>query len=222
MRLSSRSRAGSARAWNPLASSDAVCSSMVSTSTEQHSPNTGRDFLATSTILTDIDSYDNVSTFADMQEASMSRVQLALNVSDLDAAVDFYSKLFAAEPAKRRPGYANFAVADPPLKLILIEGHGQPASLNHLGVEVGSTDEVGAAQARLSDDGLATVTEDNVTCCYAVQDKVWVDDPDGAPWEIYTVLGDAEMPGAELRTAEPADETACCSVTPGADVSRCC
>ena len=122
----------------------------------------------------------------------MSRIQLALNVSDLDAAVDFYSKLFAVEPAKRRPGYANFAVADPPLKLILMEGRGEPASLNHLGVEVASTAEVGAAQARLSGEGLPTATEENVTCCYAVQDKVWVDDPDGAPWEIYTVLADAD------------------------------
>jgi len=122
----------------------------------------------------------------------MSRVQLALNVSDLDAAVDFYSKLFAVEPAKREPGYANFAVADPPLKLILMEGRGEPASLNHLGVEVASSAEVGAAQARLSGEGLPTATEENVTCCYAVQDKVWVDDPDGAPWEIYTVLADAD------------------------------
>jgi catechol 2,3-dioxygenase-like lactoylglutathione lyase family enzyme len=122
----------------------------------------------------------------------MSRVQLALNVSDLDAAVDFYSKLFAAEPAKRRPGYANFAIADPPLKLILMEGRGEPTSLNHLGVEVESTEAVSAAQARLAADGLRTATEDNVTCCYAVQDKVWVHDPDGAPWEIYTVLADAD------------------------------
>ena len=122
----------------------------------------------------------------------MSRVQLALNVADLDAAVDFYSKLFAAEPAKRRPGYANFAIADPPLKLILMEGRGEAATLNHLGVEVESTDDVAAAQARLAADGLATATEDNVTCCYAVQDKVWVHDPDGAPWEIYTVLADAD------------------------------
>ena len=127
-----------------------------------------------------------------MQATSMSRVQLALNVADLDAAVDFYSKLFGAEPAKRRPGYANFAIADPPLKLILMEGRGEPATLNHLGVEVESTDDVGAAQARLAADGLATATEDNVTCCYAVQDKVWVHDPDGAPWEIYTVLADAD------------------------------
>src|SRR2546423_10316218 len=153
----------------------------------------------------------------------MSRVQLALNVSDLETAVDFYSKLFDAEPAKRRPGYANFAVADPPLKLILIEDHGQPASLNHLGVEVESTDEVSAAQARLSSEGLPTATEDNVTCCYAVQDKVWVNDPDGAPWEIYTVLADAEMSAGQLRTAQPeAAEAACCSATPGADVARCC
>jgi len=122
----------------------------------------------------------------------MSRVQLALNVSDLDAAVDFYSKLLATEPAKRQPGYANFAVADPPLKLILIEGDGAPGRLNHLGVEVASADDVSAAQTRLSGEGLATATEDNVTCCYAVQDKVWVEDPDGAPWEIYTVLADAD------------------------------
>ena len=125
----------------------------------------------------------------------MSRVQLALNVSDLDAAVDFYSKLFSSAPAKRRPGYANFAVADPPLKLILIEGHGQPASVNHLGVEVASTDEVSATQSRLAGEGLATATEDNVTCCYAVQDKVWALDPDQAPWEIYTVIEHADSMG---------------------------
>ena len=123
----------------------------------------------------------------------MSRVQLALNVSDVDQAVDFYSKLFQVEPAKRRPGYANFAVDSPPLKLVLIENPGATGALNHLGVEVFSTDEVSAAQARLSDDGLATASEDGVTCCYARQDKVWVDDPDGAPWEIYTVLADSEV-----------------------------
>lgn len=121
----------------------------------------------------------------------MSRVQLALNVSDLDAAVDFYSRLFATPPAKVRPGYANFAVEEPPLKLVLIEGAGTPGSLNHLGVEVESSEQVGAAQARLSDQGLATATEDQVTCCYALQDKVWVDSPDGTPWEIYTVLANA-------------------------------
>jgi catechol 2,3-dioxygenase-like lactoylglutathione lyase family enzyme len=133
----------------------------------------------------------------------MSRVQLALNVDDLDAAVDFYSKLFATEPAKIRPGYANFAIADPPLKLILIAGGSAPGTLNHLGVEVGSSGEVSAAQQRLAGEGLATATEDGVTCCYAVQDKVWVKDPAGAPWEIYTVLADAE-------TATPRGDAVCC------------
>lgn len=131
----------------------------------------------------------------------MSRVQLALNVADLDAAVDFYSKLFSAEPAKRRPGYANFAVANPPLKLVLIEdpaarGNGVAGALNHLGVEVDSSAEVGAATGRLSGEGLDTLTQDATTCCYAVQDKVWVHDPDGAPWEVYTVLADA--PGDDI------------------------
>ena len=142
----------------------------------------------------------------------MSRVQLALNVSDLDAAIGFYSKLFATEPAKVRPGYANFAVAEPPLKLVLIEGHGEPGSLNHLGVEVMSTDEVTAANTRLTGEGLACATEDEVSCCYAVQDKVWVDAPDGEPWEIYTVLGDAETPASAGMCCTDAPETAarCC------------
>src|SRR5437764_7488932 len=111
-----------------------------------------------------------------------SRLQLALNVNDIDQAVAFYSKLFGTEPAKLRPGYANFAIAEPPLKLVLIENPGQGGSLNHLGVEVDSTEDVAAAQARLAADGLPTATEDQVTCCYAVQDKVWVDDPAGAAW----------------------------------------
>ncbi len=126
----------------------------------------------------------------------MSRVQLALNVSDIDEAVEFYSKLFGTGPAKRQPGYANFAIADPPLKLVLVEdetarGHGIVGALNHLGVEVETTDEVVAAAGRLNDEGLATEIQDQTTCCFAVQDKVWVNDPDGAPWEVYTVLGDA-------------------------------
>jgi catechol 2,3-dioxygenase-like lactoylglutathione lyase family enzyme len=126
----------------------------------------------------------------------MSRVQLALNVSDIDEAVEFYSTLFGTEPAKREPGYANFAVADPPLKLVLMEdhaarGHGTVGALNHLGVEVETPDEVSAATGRLSDSGLETAVEEQTTCCYAVQDKVWVSDPDGAPWEVYTVLADA-------------------------------
>ena len=126
----------------------------------------------------------------------MSRVQLALNVSDLDAAIGFYSKLFAVEPAKVRPGYANFAVADPPLKLVLIEtpdgrGAGVAGALNHLGVEVDAAEEVARASRRLSGDGLQTTEEHETTCCYAVQDKVWVQDPDATPWEVYTVLADA-------------------------------
>src|SRR6516162_9004198 len=119
------------------------------------------------------------------RERRMSRVQLALNVSNLDDAIAFYSKLFATGPAKVRPGYANFAIAEPPLKLVLFEGHGEPGTLNHLGVEVESSDAVGAAQARLTGAGLEPATEDAVTCCYAVQDKVWVDGPDREPWEIY-------------------------------------
>ena len=157
----------------------------------------------------------------------MSRVQLALNVSDIDEAVAFYSKLFQTEPAKRRPGYANFAVEAPPLKLVLIENPAAAGSLNHLGVEVFSTDEVIAAQARLASDGLATATEENVSCCFAVQDKVWVDDPDGAPWEIYTVLGDADAPAGDLRTVDVCGAGACATEPLTADdgvstVSGCC
>jgi catechol 2,3-dioxygenase-like lactoylglutathione lyase family enzyme len=149
----------------------------------------------------------------------MSRVQLALNVSNLDEAIGFYSKLFATEPAKVKPGYANFAISEPPLKLVLIEGTGAPGSLNHLGVEVESTEAVTAAKVRLTGEGVACATEDQVTCCYAVQDKVWVDAPDGEPWEIYTVLADAEVPDGELR---PADADAlCCSSAPES-AARCC
>jgi catechol 2,3-dioxygenase-like lactoylglutathione lyase family enzyme len=151
----------------------------------------------------------------------MSRVQLALNVSDLDEAITFYTKLFATEPAKVRPGYANFAIADPPLKLVLIEGHGEAGSLNHLGVEVESTDDVGATQSRLAGEGLATATEDEVACCYAVQDKVWVDGPDREPWEIYTVLSDVEMVPGELSTVESDADTLCCSDAPET-AKRCC
>jgi predicted enzyme related to lactoylglutathione lyase len=156
-------------------------------------------------------------------EDLVSRIQLALNVGDLDAAIDFYAKLFGTQPAKVRPGYANFAVADPPLKLVLIEGQGSPGTLNHLGVEVASTDDVAAAQSRLTADGLATAVEDEVTCCYAVQDKVWVDGPDAQPWEIYTVLADAEMPAGQLRTVEPGTcgPGACCD-TALAGEAACC
>ena len=157
----------------------------------------------------------------------MSRVQLALNVDDLDAAVDFYSKLFATAPTKRRDGYANFAVAEPPLKLVLFEQPGKGGTINHLGVEVESTELVGAAQARLAGEGLATATEDDVACCYARQDKVWVDGPSGEPWEIYTVLADIEMPAGQLRTVDPETGAACCAParedgTVSAGSARCC
>jgi catechol 2,3-dioxygenase-like lactoylglutathione lyase family enzyme len=126
----------------------------------------------------------------------MSRIQLALNVADIDLAVEFYSKLLGTGPAKRQPGYANFAVADPPVKLVLLEnsdarGHGVEGALNHLGIEVETPDEVAKASAQLSSEGLATEVQHQTTCCFAVQDKVWVEDPDGAPWEVYTVLADA-------------------------------
>ena len=126
----------------------------------------------------------------------MSRVQLALNVSDLEEVVAFYSRLFDTEPAKRQPGYANFAIADPPLKLVLlasedVRGDGVAGALNHLGVEVATADDVTAASGRLSEQGLETDVHHQTTCCFAVQDKVWVHDPDGAPWEVYTVLADA-------------------------------
>ena len=158
----------------------------------------------------------------------MSRIQLALNVEDLDVAVDFYRKLFATEPAKVRPGYANFAITEPPLKLVLIEQPGQGGTLNHLGVEVASTDEVARAQARLTGVGLATAAEDAVECCYARQDKVWVDGPSGEPWEIYTVLADVEMPAGQLRTVDPDTGAVCCATVDGdgqvvaAPASRCC
>jgi len=123
----------------------------------------------------------------------VSRVQLALNVSNLEQAIDFYSKLFGVGPAKVREGYANFAIAEPPLKLVLIEGDGAPGTMNHLGVEVESTDAVAQATQRLSNEGLETKLEEETTCCFAVQDKVWVNGPDGEPWEVYTVLSDANV-----------------------------
>ena len=138
----------------------------------------------------------------------MSRIQLALNVDDVDAAVAFYSRLFGVEPAKRRPGYANFAVAEPPLKLVLLENPGQGGTLNHLGVEVATTDEVDAEQARLAGHGLTSVDERGTTCCYARQDKFWVEGaPDGERWEVYTVLADSATSGV-------ADDTTCCGDVP--------
>ena len=143
----------------------------------------------------------------------MARVQLALNVNDLEEAIEFYSKLFATPPAKVRPGYANFAIDEPPLKLVLIEGV-EGGTLNHLGIEVTSRTEVTAAQQRLTGQGLATVTEDEVACCFALQDKVWVDGPSGEPWEIYTVLADVEMPAGALRSVDPDADPRCCASVP--------
>jgi catechol 2,3-dioxygenase-like lactoylglutathione lyase family enzyme len=149
----------------------------------------------------------------------MSRVQLALNVPDVDEAVDFYSKLFATEPNKRRPGYANFAIVDPPLKLVLFEKAGADSRLNHLGVEVPSTEEVAAHQARLTGEGVATVDESG-TCCFAKQEKVWVDGPDGA-WEIYSVLEDSETFGeSSAHTDDTGDSMGCATVPESA--ARCC
>ena len=142
----------------------------------------------------------------------MSRLQLALNVSDLDEAIDFYSKLFSSRPAKVRPGYANFAIDDPPLKLVLIEhpddrGAGVTGALNHLGVEVEDRSLVAQASGRLSADGLETLDQEETTCCYALQDKVWVEDPDATPWEVYTVLADAPV-----ESGLAGDGTCCAAV----------
>jgi len=137
----------------------------------------------------------------------MNRVQLALNVDDIDEAVAFYSKLFSTEPAKRRPGYANFAVTQPPLKLVLLENPGRGGSINHLGVEVADVDAVDAEQTRLADEGLASVDERGTTCCYAKQDKFWVQGaPNGEQWEVYTVLADSQTFRAATDT-----EASCCS-----------
>lgn len=155
----------------------------------------------------------------------MSRVQLALNVDDIDAAVDFYSTLFDTAPAKRRPGYANFAVEDPPLKLVLFENAGATGTLNHVGVERASMDEVQAEADRLEAAGLTLDVEGDVVCCYARQDKHWVTGPDGQRWENYVVLADAhpELEGKanlELTALECAEDLAaggCCAGFQNAD-----
>ncbi|WP_433237039.1 ArsI/CadI family heavy metal resistance metalloenzyme [Actinomadura nitritigenes] len=135
----------------------------------------------------------------------MSRVQLALRVSDLEGSIAFYSKLFGAEPAKLRPGYANFAITEPPLKLVLIEGEdGEPTRMDHLGVEVEDSGLVNDAARRLAGAGLATLEENDTSCCYALQDKVWVHGPGGEPWEVYTVKADA-------GTLAKAGDSACCT-----------
>ena len=156
----------------------------------------------------------------------MSRVQLALNVNDLDAAIGFYTKLFGAGPAKIREGYANFAIAEPPLKLVLIENPGQGGTLNHLGVEVEDSSLVNDAIVRLQGEGLDTTVQQETACCYAVQDKVWVHGPDAEPWEVYTVLGEAP----DMACAPAPDGSSACAAAPEAEAeavatgarSSCC
>jgi catechol 2,3-dioxygenase-like lactoylglutathione lyase family enzyme len=164
----------------------------------------------------------------------MSRVQLALNVDDLEQAVTIYSKLFGAEPAKRKPGYANFAIAEPPLKLVLLENPGKGGTINHLGVEVETTATVHAEIARLSGEGLFTDEEMGTTCCFATQDKVWVTGPAGERWEVYTVLADSDTFGTSPQTLIDAGQASeagvCCgsqqpSVSAGpaaAAATSCC
>ncbi|MDX3766908.1 MULTISPECIES: ArsI/CadI family heavy metal resistance metalloenzyme [unclassified Streptomyces] len=140
----------------------------------------------------------------------MSHAQLALRVSDLEASIAFYSKLFGAEPAKRREGYANFAIAEPPLKLVLIEGEpGQETRMDHLGVEVETVEQVNAATSRLKDAGLATFEENDTSCCYALQDKVWVHGPGQEPWEVYVVKADADALGKSAGVHATGD--GCCT-----------
>jgi catechol 2,3-dioxygenase-like lactoylglutathione lyase family enzyme len=152
-----------------------------------------------------------------------SRLQLALNVNDIDQAVAFYSKLFGTGPAKLRPGYANFAIAEPPLKLVLLENRGQGGSLNHLGVEVANTDAVEAEQARLAQAGLAPDVAGETTCCYAKQDKFWVQGaPNGESWEIYTVLADSQTFYAEGHGPECCGDTNVHAGEPDASATKCC
>jgi catechol 2,3-dioxygenase-like lactoylglutathione lyase family enzyme len=153
----------------------------------------------------------------------MSRVQLALNVGNLEEAIAFYTKLFQTEPAKVREGYANFAIANPPLKLVLIAGGGEPGTMNHVGVEVESTDEVAEAIARFQAEGMGTDVQEEVACCYAVQDKVWVQGPDVA-WEIYTVLGDAPEMVCVPNNSSTGESrlVPVASVLNGKETSGCC
>ncbi|QNS08265.1 ArsI/CadI family heavy metal resistance metalloenzyme [Streptomyces xanthii] len=147
----------------------------------------------------------------------MSRVQLALRVPDLDASIAFYSKLFHTQPAKLRDGYANFALAEPPLKLVLIQGEpGQDTHMDHLGIEVASAADVHAATVRLAGEGLDTTVENDTTCCYALQDKVWVHGPGQEPWEVYVVKADAD------RLARPTSSACCDGPDQTAATSSCC
>jgi hypothetical protein len=152
----------------------------------------------------------------------VARVQLALNVDNLAESIRFYSTLFDTAPAKVRPGYANFAVADPPLKLVLLENPGRGGSINHLGVEVADVEAVDAEQARLAGGGVTSIDERGVSCCYAEQDKFWVEGaPDAERWEIYTVLADAET-----FSTSPSEDCRCCGTAPALEsapaATSCC
>src|SRR5579862_6211492 len=167
----------------------------------------------------DIDDYQYLGV------AMTGRIQLAINVDNLDESIAFYRKLFGAEPAKVKPGYANFAIADPPLKLILMENKGQGGSLNHLGVEVADTEAVDAEQRRLAGVGLASIDERDTTCCYARQDKFWVEGaPNGEQWEIYTVLADSQAfwGGAAASTGACCGGSAERSERAGSHDAACC
>lgn len=154
----------------------------------------------------------------------MSRLQLALNVDDLDQAIEYYSALFATEPAKTEPGYANFAIADPPLKLVLFEGAGQHGSINHLGVEHESADDVHRELDRVREAGLSVHSEGEDHCCYAMKDEGWVDGADGHRWEIYTVLSHMATPGhTDVPAAASATSGACCAPEASASPTpQCC
>ena len=157
----------------------------------------------------------------------MSRIQLALNVDDIDEAITFYSKLFNTEPAKVKPGYANFAIAEPPLKLVLLQNPGHGGSLNHLGVEVESSDQVHAEIGRLTNAGMFTEEELGTTCCFATQDKVWVTGPGGERWEVYTKLADSDSFGTSPQIGTRSDQAVCCGTAadenaPATTQASCC
>jgi catechol 2,3-dioxygenase-like lactoylglutathione lyase family enzyme len=156
----------------------------------------------------------------------MSRVQLALRVSDLEGSIAFYRSLFGVEPAKHRPGYANFAITEPPLKLVLIEGEpDRPTVMDHLGVEVETASEVNAATGRLAERGLFTQVENDTTCCYALQDKVWVHGPGAESWEVYAVKADAPD-ATNIHGVGQSDTGECICGTPGTNdggqLPACC
>jgi len=168
-----------------------------------------------------LDSPNVTTTRNYLKEVDNMRLQLALNVDDLDQAVEVYNKMFAAEPLKRKPGYANYAIEQPPLKLVLFEGAGPAGSINHLGVEVETADQVVAAEARLSDAGLETTGVDETVCCFAEKAETWLHGPDNTRWEWYVKKADTEQGGYELvnKVSEGSVSESCCGQ---ADTASCC